>query len=302
MTTPGHSSDFFRFDYRPIDGHHSDDSDAGSDSPRLTSENGPEQRLSRYWDIERLSRGPQPPPSWVVTAQAALDTELGILKTGKEAEVFLLRRTAQVPDRSGGPGQAVMAAKRYRDPDHRAFRRSSIYTDNRGIRRSRDARALNRKSSYGRQVAAAQWAIAEWGALVELWEAGVPVPYPVQIDEQEILMEFIGDPSRLQAAPRLAQVRPDIGLVEHLLEQLTDAMVTMAGLGYAHGDLSPYNILVDGPRLVIIDLPQLIDLAGNPHAMELLQRDCRNVAAWFTSRGREVDPDELFSQVAAYAF
>ena len=42
--------------------------------------------------VEPLSRGPEPRPDWVVTSQGAIDTELGILKTGKEADVFLLER------------------------------------------------------------------------------------------------------------------------------------------------------------------------------------------------------------------
>lgn len=304
MTSSGHPADFFRFDYQPIDDPTV--SDLPADGRHLGSgvetPETPEERASVYWDIERGCRGPDPAPGWVVTAQAAVDTELGILKTGKEAEVFLLRRSARGPDLSGGPSEVVMAAKRYRELEHRSFRRSSVYTDNRGIRRSRDARALNRKSSYGRQVAAGQWAIAEWAALGELWQAGVPVPYPVQIHGQEILMEFIGDPTDLRAAPRLAQVRPEPELLEQYLDQLTDAMIRMAELGYAHGDLSAYNILADGPRVVIIDLPQLVDLAGNPHGMDMLHRDCRNVASWFTSRGREVDTEELFAEVVAYAF
>ena len=50
------------------------------------------QRWSTWLDVEPLCRGPEPRPDWVVTAQGAIDTELGILKTGKEADVFLLER------------------------------------------------------------------------------------------------------------------------------------------------------------------------------------------------------------------
>ena len=47
------------------------------------------------WDQPAAGqRGPQPYPPWLVTELAAVDTELGILKTGKEADVFLLRRGA----------------------------------------------------------------------------------------------------------------------------------------------------------------------------------------------------------------
>src|SRR6201992_3802796 len=55
------------------------------------------------WDQpDALARGPEPYPDWLVTELAAVDTELGILKTGKEADVFLLRRGA-APDRPAPP-------------------------------------------------------------------------------------------------------------------------------------------------------------------------------------------------------
>ena len=45
------------------------------------------------WDQSTpTERGPEPYPDWLVTELAAVDTELGIVKTGKEADVFLLRR------------------------------------------------------------------------------------------------------------------------------------------------------------------------------------------------------------------
>ena len=80
-----------------------------------------------------------------MTSQGAIDTELGILKTGKEADVFLLER-ADPLDPDGG---VVMAAKRYRDTDHRNFHRAANYTEGRSMKRSRDERALKRKSHVG---------------------------------------------------------------------------------------------------------------------------------------------------------
>ncbi|MCL4722487.1 MAG: serine/threonine protein kinase, partial [Gammaproteobacteria bacterium] len=250
------------------------------------------QRWSTWDTTERLCRGPEPWPDWLVTSSAAIDTDLGVLKTGKEADVSLLERA--VP---GEPGQrCLLAAKRYRSNDHRLFHRDTGYTEGRRIRNSRDTRAVARKSSHGRAVEAGLWANAEWEALKLLFRAGVPVPYPVQLDGSEILMEFIADGD--SAAPRLHQTHPFPSELETLFSQLHDALRTMAGLGVVHGDLSPYNTLVIGaddadPRLVIIDVPQLVDLAANPNAAQFLHRDCANMANWFTSRGREVDAEDL---------
>jgi RIO kinase 1 len=262
---------------------------------------GDGQRWSTWLSVEPLSRGPEPRPDWVVTSQGAVDTELGILKTGKEADVHLVER-ADPHDPAGG---VVMAAKRYRAPEHRSFHRAASYTEGRSMKRSRDNRALKRKSTFGRQVAAGEWAVSEWGALVRFWNLGLPVPYPVQIDETEILMEWItvvDDEGVLQTAPRLAQTRPDPALLQSYFDQLTDALVTMVQHGVVHGDLSAYNILAAGDRLVIIDLPQIVDLVGNLNGMDYLQRDCANICGWFRARGLEVDEHALFGELMAHAF
>ena len=260
------------------------------------------QRWSTWLDVEPLSRGPEPRPDWVVTSLGAVDTELGILKTGKEADVHLLER-ADPHDPDGG---VVMAAKRYRSAEHRSFHRAAAYTEGRSMKRSRDERAIKRKSSFGRLVAASEWAVSEWAALVRLWNLGLPVPYPVQIDGTEILMEWISvvdESGDRRTAPRLAQTRPSAELLRSSFDQLTDALVTMVQNGVVHGDLSAYNILAQGDRLVVIDLPQIVDLIGNLNGMDYLQRDCANVCAWFRSRGLDTaDEHTLFGELVAHAF
>jgi len=280
LSAPHRTSDldpFFDVDYRPYD-----EPDDG-------------QRWSTWNDVQALCRGPEPRPDWVVTSRAALDTELGVLKTGKEADVFLVERA--VPDDPAQ--QVVLAAKRYRSEEHRTFHRSSAYTEGRRTRSSRDARAMAKRTSHGRSVAAGQWAWAEWEALGRFWSAGVPVPYPVQIDGTEILMELVvvdGHP-----APRLAQARPPRALLAGYFDQLRDAMAALAALGVAHGDLSAYNLLAAGDRLVLIDLPQAVDIVANPAGMDFLMRDCHNVATWFTGKGYAVDEHDLFAELLAVA-
>mgnify|MGYP006149608809 CR=1 FL=1 len=59
-------------------------------------------------DLEALMKGPEPRPDWVVTSSGAIDTELGVLKTGKEADVFLVEREdphrpeTSIPGKIGG--------------------------------------------------------------------------------------------------------------------------------------------------------------------------------------------------------
>ncbi|MGW5049978.1 serine protein kinase RIO [Actinokineospora sp. NPDC004072] len=266
---------------------------------RVREDAGPQlpdgaDRWSTWLDAEQ---GPHPRPSWLVTDGGAADTDLGVLKTGKEADVFLLERAA--PD---GPS-CLLAAKRYRSSEHRMFHRDAGYLEGRRMRRSREMRAMANRSSFGRNLIAEQWAVAEFAALSRLWSVGAPVPYPVQRDGTELLLEFLGD-AEGQAAPRLAQLRPEPDAAAELWEQLVAALELMAAQGLTHGDLSPYNLLVHEGHIVLIDLPQVVDVVANPAGVTYLTRDVSSVAAWFRSRGVPdalVDPQIVVERLLAAA-
>jgi len=56
---------------------------------------------------------------------------------------------------------------------------------------------------------------------------------------------------------------------------------------------------------VVIDLPQVIDLVGNPQGTDFLMRDCANVCAWFRAKGLDpaiADEHALLGDVLASAF
>jgi RIO kinase 1 len=264
------------------------DEDAGTGDPDAP----PAGDRWSTWDTG--FRGPEPYPDWLVTDLAAVDADLGVLKTGKEADVHLVRRFMPDAGRS-----CLLASKRYRGADHRLFHRDAGYLEGRRVRRSRETRAMGSRTAFGRQLIAGQWAAAEFDALARLWQigreyGGVHVPYPVQLLGTEILLEFVGDAEQGEAAPRLAQTRPVGPLLSGLWEQLVDALVVLARCGLAHGDLSAYNLLVDGDRLVMIDLPQVVDVVSNPQGRDFLARDVAVVARWFAARGLPgVDPDAL---------
>ena len=256
----------------------------------------PEGERWSSWD--GATHGPKPRPDWVITALAAVEADLGILKTGKEADVHVVRRW--VPDGTDQPAlDTWMAAKRYRTSEHRMFHRDAGYQEGRRVRRSREMRAMARRTEFGRELLSGQWASAEFEALGQLWELGLPVPYPVQLSDREMLMEFIGSDG--EAAPRLAQTRPAPDLLADLFEQLRRTMTVLAEHGWAHGDLSPYNVLLHDERLVVIDWPQVVDVIGNPRGFEFLERDVANMCRWFRARGLEADESELMGDLVAAA-
>ena len=241
-------------------------------------------RWSTWGDGEQ---GPHPRPEWVVTELAAADTELGVLKTGKEADVHLIRRAVPDTDR-----ETLMAAKRYRSNEHRLFHRDAGYLEGRRMRRSREMRAMANRTAFGRNLIAERWTVAEFAALSRLWSIGVPVPYPVQRSGTELLMEFLGDADGT-AAPRLAETRPEPEELAELWHQLVAALEILAAEGMTHGDLSAYNLLVHDGQVMLIDLPQIVDVVANPRGTEFLARDVANIMGWFRSRGL---PDDLLDR------
>ncbi|EWT06697.1 kinase [Intrasporangium chromatireducens Q5-1] len=273
---------------------HDDTLSSGGHAVDTEPDAPPEGERWSTWD--GASHGPTPRPDWVITDLGAVESDLGILKTGKEADVHLVRRWLPA-DRER---DVLMAAKRYRSTDHRLFHRDAGYLEGRRVRKSREMRAMRTRTAFGKQMISGMWAFTEFDTLTTLWREGLPVPYPVQLTESEMLMEFIGTPDGA-AAPRLVQARPAPDLLADLFEQLRSALTSLAELGWAHGDLSPYNVLLDGERLVIIDWPQVVDVIGNPHGFDFLERDARNMTDWFTRRGLEVEAEEFFGDLAAAA-
>ncbi len=261
----------------------------GGPGPQLTEDPDLPETGDRWSTWDGSLKGPAPRPDWVRTEYGAVDTELGMLKTGKEADVFLVRRAVPDTDKI-----SMLAAKRYRDGDHRLFHRDAGYLEGRRVRRSREMRAMTNRTSFGKELIAGQWAAAEFGALSHLWQVGqesglIRVPYPVQLIGTELMLEFIGDWETGEAAPRLAQVRTGREGLEDLWRQMVDALSVLARAQVAHGDLSPYNLLVHDGRLVLIDLPQIVDVIANPQGAEFIARDVRNVATWFAARGLPAD-------------
>jgi RIO kinase 1 len=168
---------------------------------------------------------------------------------------------------------------------------------------------MARRTDFGRDLISGRWAQAEFDALSRLWQlaalrrGGVRVPYPVQLRSTEVLLEFIGEPDGV-AAPRLAQTRPEGAELLGHWQQLVEALITLASQGLAHGDLSAYNLLVHHGELIMIDLPQVVDLVANPRGVEFLTRDVSVITSWFVARGlptRIADADAVTAMLLAEA-
>ncbi|MFC3607500.1 PA4780 family RIO1-like protein kinase [Stutzerimonas tarimensis] len=198
-----------------------------------------------------------------------IDEVLRPLMSGKEAAVYVVRC-----------GDQVRCAKVYKEANQRSFRQAVEYREGRKTRNSRDARAMARGSRHGRKEQEDAWQNAEVGALFRLAQAGVRVPQPYDYQDGVLLMELIEDGDG-DVAPRLNDVDllPEDAREFHAF--MISEIVKMLCAGLVHGDLSEFNVLVDGQGPVIIDLPQAVDAAGNNHAYRLFERDVQNMAAYF---------------------
>lgn len=241
----------------------------------------------------------RPVPGWLVE-HSFEEQVVGVLKSGKEAEVFLVERRS-------ADASCLLAHKRYRprrpgkgELRELGFSKATTYHNDLVYRqgwflKSRDQRAVEAHTDHGRQVVARLWPANEFEMLRRAWDAGASVPYPVDRSEDGILMQYIGDET--MAAPRLVEARLERGALAGAWRQLVASLRKLAREGVVHGDLSVYNLLWWDETVVLIDFPQAVDVVTNPAGADLLYRDIENVATWFGRRGVEVDVEGLFAEL-----
>ncbi|WP_295751489.1 PA4780 family RIO1-like protein kinase [Undibacterium sp.] len=201
--------------------------------------------------------------------EGLVDDVLRQLMSGKEATVYVVRC-----------GEEIRCAKVYKEANQRSFHQAASYQEGRKVKNSRQARAMEKGTRYGRKMQEEAWQNAEVDALYRLAAAGVRVPKPYICFEGVLLMDLVTDAAG-NAAPRLNDVELSEAQALDYHAQLLQQVVLMLCAGVIHGDLSEFNILVDADGPVIIDLPQAIDAASNTEAAVLLERDVANLASYF---------------------
>ena len=232
------------------------------------------------------------------------DVEASV-KGGKEASVY---RCVCSPALQVSTGKTYVAAKVYRPRQFRNLRNDALYREGRAVLTSagseakktdaRLMRALGKNTDYGKSVAHTSWLMHEYNTLAALYTAGAAVPQPIAHGENALLMEFIGDETdSASPAPTLSETGElGAGDAKRLFDDALRNIEIFLEHGLVHGDLSAYNILYRNKQIVIIDFPQIVRIASNPHAFDLLLRDVSRVCEYFVRQGvapRLADGEEI---------
>ena len=216
-----------------------------------------------------------------------VDAVLRQLMSGKEATVYVVQC-----------GDKILCAKVYKEANQRGFHQAVHYTEGRKVKNSRQARAMEKGSRYGRQEQESAWQRSEVDALYKLASAGVRVPQPFGFYDGVLLMELVTDENGA-AAPRLNDLELTADQARDFHARLIREVVLMLCAGIVHGDLSEFNILVDKDGPVIIDLPQAVDAAANNNASRMLERDVDNLANYFSQFAPELKDTQYGKEIWA---
>lgn len=138
------------------------------------------------------------------------------------------------------------------------------------------------------------WALKEYSNLQKAYESGVRVPKPIVVQNNVLVMEFVGENG--VSAPLLREVQlENPNEVYQALLEIMKTLYQRAKL--IHGDLSEYNIMVWRGELVIFDISQAVSLK-HPMAEKLLRRDISNLNYYFEKVGAQVNTiDDVYRWV-----
>jgi RIO kinase 1 len=220
-------------------------------------------------------------------AEGIISEVLGRLRSGKEADVYVVRY-----------GQKVVAAKVYKNREHRSFKNNAAYKEGRSVRNSRSQRAIEKGSRFGKDSAEDAWKLAEVDALYKLHGAGVRVPAPVMYLDGVLLMELVSGEDG-EAAPRLIDTDMTVAEATAGYHDMLRQLVGILCCELIHGDLSPYNVLRAVQGNTIIDFPQIISASHNSNSETFFLRDARNILGYFANIDRSLearrgDPAEIW--------
>ncbi len=190
------------------------------------------------------------------------------LSSGKEATVYLVLYENR-----------LLALKVYKNHLTRSFKNTQDYVAGKYLRRFSERKAIRKKNRFGKDLQHKLWVKREFYLLKKIYEKGVNIPEPIEMTNNAILMEYIGDYNN--PAPLLKDVKLTYDEKSQIYKKIIDFINIMYEAGVVHGDLSEYNILFWDNEPYFIDFPQSLDIRNNPNSDWILDRDRANIEKWY---------------------
>lgn len=214
------------------------------------------------------------------------------VKGGKEANVYVCTAHPSL-------NRELVAAKLYRPRMFRNLRNDARYrtgralldADGKEVWNGDTLHAVQKGTNKGKEMAHTSWLGHEYRTMQILYDAGVPVPEPITLGGNTILMEYVGGLDL--PAPALTETTLTRVEAHRVYDQLIMAVEQMLVCGRIHGDLSGYNVLYWDGKPYIIDFPQAIDPAVNPDAFDIFYRDVERICQHFERYGIHSRPYNL---------
>jgi RIO kinase 1 len=227
---------------------------------------------------------------------------LHVVRGGKEATVYCCLAH---PAFAAQTGARLIAAKVYRPRMFRQLRNDAVYRqgrkligeDGKEIQDDREIGAVNKGTSWGKDVAHGSWLQHEFRTLQMLHQAGAIVPKPHACADNAILMEYMGHDG--DPAPTLNHVRLDKREAQPLFELLMRNVRLMLSCNVVHGDLSAYNVLYWQGAIKIIDFPQVVNPFENAKSWLIFSRDVERLCEYFARYGIRADARQLAGEMWA---
>jgi RIO kinase 1 len=221
-----------------------------------------------------------------------IDDVLRLVKSGKEASVYLCRANPSV-------NEEFLAVKVYRPRMLRNLKNDALYREGRTdldadgnqIFDHKLLNAIRKRSAYGQEIRHTSWLEHEYTTLQRLHTAGADVPKPYACEANAILMSYIGEEGF--SAPVLSSIHLRKEEARFLFKRVLRNVNIMLDNGIIHGDLSAYNILYWEGKITLIDFPQVVSPGQNLNALRIFERDLARVCEYFKHQGVPTPPHKL---------
>jgi len=136
------------------------------------------------------------------------------------------------------------------------------------------------------------WVEREYRNLQKARAIGIPVPMPITLLNNVLVLEFIGEDGDI--APKLKDKKPKKSRI--FFNEILSNIKKLYEAGYVHADLSGFNILNYNERPVFIDFSQATPLE-NPRSNEFLERDIHNICSFFNKHGVSADEKKILEWI-----